>query len=137
MALENVDCAWKDAVVFLSAVAPNIAEIVQWMGKNPKSTVVSQRPTRMRAGVYDISGAARRPRNHQVHRGYNLGYLAKWRRVGPKAPPSTTLGHPRCKWSCASGGEGQGGCEIGPAMRLRSSMRPLPAESDQRPLTGT
>jgi len=40
--------------VFLSAVAPNIGDIAAWMGKTSKAVVVSNRPTRMRAGVYKI-----------------------------------------------------------------------------------
>lgn len=40
--------------VFLSAVAPNIGEIANWVGANSKSVLVEQRPTRMRAGVYRV-----------------------------------------------------------------------------------
>jgi hypothetical protein len=58
--LKTLTVPGRTRFVFLSAVAPNIAEIVQWMGRNPKSTVVSQRPTRMRAGVYDISGTGKK-----------------------------------------------------------------------------
>lgn len=41
-------------VVFLSAVAPNITDFAQWLGKNSNGVVVDQRATRMRAGVYRI-----------------------------------------------------------------------------------
>lgn len=40
--------------LFLSAVAPNIADLTNWMGANPKSEIVEQRATRMRAGTYRI-----------------------------------------------------------------------------------
>jgi hypothetical protein len=43
-------------IVFLSAVAPNILELAEWMGERPGGKVVSQRATRMRAGVYRLRG---------------------------------------------------------------------------------
>jgi DEAD/DEAH box helicase len=50
--------------VFLSAVAPNIKDIVRWMGDKSNSAVVEQRPTRMRAGVYEITGTGRKAVGH-------------------------------------------------------------------------
>jgi len=46
----------KDRVrfIFLSAVAPNIHDLTNWVGRNPKSEIVEQRATRMRSGVYKI-----------------------------------------------------------------------------------
>ena len=38
--------------ILLSAVAPNISELTNWLGRNPASVVLHQRSTRMRAGVY-------------------------------------------------------------------------------------
>lgn len=38
--------------IFLSAVAPNIDDLASWGGKNPKSSIVVDRATRMRAGVF-------------------------------------------------------------------------------------
>lgn len=46
-------------VVFLSAVAPNIRELAQWMGKNPGGLATTQRATRMRVGVYRLHGIGR------------------------------------------------------------------------------
>lgn len=40
--------------IFLSAVAPNISDLTDWMGTNPKSEIVEQRATRMRAGTYRV-----------------------------------------------------------------------------------
>jgi DEAD/DEAH box helicase len=44
----------KTRFVFLSAVAPNIADIAGWMDSNSKGVVVKNRPTRMRAGVFRV-----------------------------------------------------------------------------------
>lgn len=38
--------------IFLSAVAPNIGDLTGWLGKNSASETVTNRATRMRAGVY-------------------------------------------------------------------------------------
>jgi len=38
--------------IFLSAVAPNIAQLTSWLGSNPGSVTITERATRMRAGVY-------------------------------------------------------------------------------------
>jgi replicative superfamily II helicase len=46
--------------VFLSAVAPNIKDVVGWLGSNPGSTVIEQRATRMRIGVYRIQGTGKK-----------------------------------------------------------------------------
>ena len=40
--------------IFLSAVAPNIEDLVNWIGTPNKSLVHDRRPTRMRAGIYRI-----------------------------------------------------------------------------------
>lgn len=40
--------------VLLSAVAPNIGEITNWLGKSPGSALVNRRATRMRVGTYRI-----------------------------------------------------------------------------------
>ncbi len=45
--------------VLLSAVAPNIREVVGWIGSHPGSVFVDQRATRMRVGVYRIQGRGR------------------------------------------------------------------------------
>ena len=50
----------KARVIFLSAVAPNIDQLANWMGKNPASVIDNQRSTRMRAGVYRIKGEGRK-----------------------------------------------------------------------------
>jgi superfamily II DNA/RNA helicase len=42
--------------VFLSAVTPNMQSITRWISSNSQSVTVKQRPTRMRAGVYRITG---------------------------------------------------------------------------------
>ncbi|MFN8007525.1 MAG: DEAD/DEAH box helicase [Terriglobia bacterium] len=49
----------KTRFVFLSAVAPNIKQIADWVGKQSHSVVVDQRATRMRVGVYQIKGTGR------------------------------------------------------------------------------
>ena len=46
--------------VFLSAVAPNIDEVVGWVGSNPGSVVIEQRATRMRVGVYKVRGTGKK-----------------------------------------------------------------------------
>lgn len=40
--------------VLLSAVAPNISEVTDWLGSSPGSTLVTRRATRMRVGTYRI-----------------------------------------------------------------------------------
>lgn len=40
--------------VFLSAVAPNIKELANWVGDRPQSLLYTQRATRMKAGVYRV-----------------------------------------------------------------------------------
>jgi superfamily II DNA/RNA helicase len=40
--------------VLLSAVAPNIAEITNWMGNRPGTALIEERATRMKVGVYRI-----------------------------------------------------------------------------------
>ncbi|HSS34206.1 MAG TPA: DEAD/DEAH box helicase [Solirubrobacterales bacterium] len=40
--------------VLLSAVAPNIREITNWIGSNPGSALVEDRSTRMKVGVYRV-----------------------------------------------------------------------------------
>lgn len=40
--------------IFLSAVAPNINDLTNWIGSNPKSEIVERRATRMRCGIYKI-----------------------------------------------------------------------------------
>ena len=47
-------------VVFLSAVAPNIKELAEWMGKRPGGITTSQRATRMRVGVYRVKGRGKK-----------------------------------------------------------------------------
>ena len=42
--------------VFLSAVAPNIEQICRWMDRKGSAVTYNARPTRMRVGVYSISG---------------------------------------------------------------------------------
>jgi len=42
--------------VFLSAVAPNIVDIVHWMDKQGRATTYSHRATRMRVGTYSLRG---------------------------------------------------------------------------------
>lgn len=44
-------------IVLLSAVAPNIGDIAKWLGNSPGHIAIDYRPTRMRAGVYRISGS--------------------------------------------------------------------------------
>jgi superfamily II DNA/RNA helicase len=46
-------------VVFLSAVAPNISELAAWMGTNHGSVTSEKRSTRMRVGVYRVSGTGK------------------------------------------------------------------------------
>jgi superfamily II DNA/RNA helicase len=46
-------------VVFLSAVAPNILQLAEWMGNHPGGITYTQRSTRMRVGVYRIKGAGK------------------------------------------------------------------------------
>ncbi|MEW6130743.1 MAG: DEAD/DEAH box helicase [Acidobacteriota bacterium] len=41
-------------IVFLSAVAPNVDELAEWLGDNPGGLVADRRSTRMRAGVYHV-----------------------------------------------------------------------------------
>ena len=48
--------------VFLSAVTPNIGELVAWAGRNPRSHLSDQRATRMRVGVYSVMGSRRERR---------------------------------------------------------------------------
>lgn len=43
---------YKTRIVFLSAVAPNILDVVSWMGQHPKAVTSDSRSTRMKAGVY-------------------------------------------------------------------------------------
>ena len=50
----------KIRVVFLSAVAPNIKELAEWMGKRPGSLTTKQRATRMRVGVYRLKGKGKK-----------------------------------------------------------------------------
>lgn len=45
--------------VFLSAVAPNIGDITRWMDPHGKAVVFETRPTRMRVGIYQVSGRGR------------------------------------------------------------------------------
>ena len=45
--------------VFLSAVAPNIGELTEWIGTPSRTLVHRLRPTRMRVGVYRIGRAGR------------------------------------------------------------------------------
>ena len=40
--------------VFLSAVAPNIGQLTEWLGAPSRTVFYSRRPTRMRVGVYRI-----------------------------------------------------------------------------------
>ena len=40
--------------VFLSAVAPNIDQLTNWMGRPSQTVLLTSRPTRMRVGVYRI-----------------------------------------------------------------------------------
>lgn len=42
--------------VFLSAVTPNIGQLVQWAGRNSRAHFSDQRATRMRVGVYNVQG---------------------------------------------------------------------------------
>ena len=44
----------KTRFIFLSAVAPNISDLTNWIGSNPKSEIVERRATRMRARTYKI-----------------------------------------------------------------------------------
>lgn len=46
----------KCRYVFLSAVAPNIKEIVRWVDPQGESVAYNNRPTRMRIGIYSIQG---------------------------------------------------------------------------------
>jgi DEAD/DEAH box helicase/Helicase conserved C-terminal domain len=48
--------------VFLSAVAPNIAELSDWMGRNPGSAIIDDRATRMKVGVYRVEKVGNRRR---------------------------------------------------------------------------
>ena len=45
--------------VFLSAVAPNIEELTEWIGTPARSVVHGLRPTRMRVGVYRVGRVGR------------------------------------------------------------------------------
>lgn len=40
--------------VLLSAVAPNIREVAEWMGDNPGAALISDRSTRMKVGIYRV-----------------------------------------------------------------------------------
>ncbi|MBS1844560.1 MAG: DEAD/DEAH box helicase [Actinobacteria bacterium] len=40
--------------ILLSAVAPNIREVTEWVGQNPGSVVLDDRSTRMKVGVYKV-----------------------------------------------------------------------------------
>lgn len=40
--------------ILLSAVAPNIREVTEWVGENPGSVVLDDRSTRMKVGVYKV-----------------------------------------------------------------------------------
>lgn len=44
----------RTRVVFLSAVAPNIRDLTEWMGERPRAVTIDHRSTRMRVGVYRI-----------------------------------------------------------------------------------
>jgi superfamily II DNA/RNA helicase len=55
----------KIRYVLLSAVAPNIHELTEWIGKRPGGTIVEQRSTRMRVGIYRIRREGR----------YNIGAI--------------------------------------------------------------
>lgn len=48
-------------LIFLSAVAPNISDITDWVGITPGGEIVEERGTRMKVGVY---GIRRRGRNN-------------------------------------------------------------------------
>jgi superfamily II DNA/RNA helicase len=48
--------------VLLSAVAPNINELTEWMGSNPATVLVDRRSTRMKVGVYRIAREGRHNR---------------------------------------------------------------------------
>ena len=45
--------------VFLSAVAPNIGELTEWIGRPARAVVHRLRPTRMRVGVYRVGRVGR------------------------------------------------------------------------------
>lgn len=47
-------------IVLLSAVTPNIRELVNWIGSAPAATISTGRSTRMRAGVYRIKKSGNR-----------------------------------------------------------------------------
>jgi hypothetical protein len=51
--------------VLLSAVAPNIHELSEWMGKRPGGALISQRSTRMKVGIYRVRREGR----------YNVGFI--------------------------------------------------------------
>ena len=46
--------------VFLSAVAPNIQELTEWIGTPSRTVLHESRPTRMRVGIYRIGNVNRR-----------------------------------------------------------------------------
>jgi superfamily II DNA/RNA helicase len=50
----RVALATKARYVLLSAVAPNIRELTDWVGSRPGYAVVEQRSTRMKVGIYKI-----------------------------------------------------------------------------------
>jgi superfamily II DNA/RNA helicase len=45
--------------VLLSAVAPNVSELVRWIAPQAKSVVCAERGTRMRVGVYTTNGSGK------------------------------------------------------------------------------
>ncbi len=49
----------KTRYIFLSAVAPNIADLTNWLGETPKSLLFEDRANRMRAGVFKVKGSGR------------------------------------------------------------------------------
>lgn len=48
--------------VLLSAVAPNISDVTDWIGSNPGSALVEDRSTRMKVGVYRVRKEGNRNR---------------------------------------------------------------------------
>lgn len=42
--------------VFLSAVAPNVSDLTNWLGTNSKSLLFEERANRMNAGVFNVKG---------------------------------------------------------------------------------
>lgn len=49
----------KTRYIFLSAVAPNIADLTNWLGETPKSLLFEDRANRMKAGVFKVKGKGR------------------------------------------------------------------------------